>query len=94
MPHSQAERAAAITRGLCEFKRDRDLGNLEPDFLGERPNCGNSLSWLFNAVREPNLGCDKMMRKYPGNEYIAVLRRGHLFKVELLRETISPRIKS
>ncbi|GKT66740.1 mycocerosic acid synthase [Colletotrichum tofieldiae] len=75
--------AAALTRAVCEFKRDRDAGNLEPDFLGERANCGHSLLWLFNAVREPNLDCDKML-KYPGNEHVAVLRKGHLFKVPLL----------
>ncbi|KAJ4009092.1 hypothetical protein NW752_009387 [Fusarium irregulare] len=82
IPHTQAERAAVLTTALCEFKADRDAGRLEPDFLGIRANCGHSLSWLFNAVREPNVDCDKMM-KYPGNEYVAVLRRGHLFKVSL-----------
>ena len=81
--HSQAERAAALTQALCEFKRDRDAGILDSDFLGARASCGYSLSWLFNSVREPNVGCDKMM-KYPGNEHVAVLRRGHLFKVQLL----------
>ncbi|KAF4341752.1 polyketide synthase [Fusarium beomiforme] len=81
-PHTQAERAAVLTTALCEFKADRDGGRLEPDFLGTRANCGHSLSWLFNAVREPNVECDKMM-KYPENEYVAVLRRGHLFKVPL-----------
>ncbi|EXA46383.1 hypothetical protein FOVG_07101 [Fusarium oxysporum f. sp. pisi HDV247] len=80
--HTQAERAAILTTALCEFKADRDAGRLEPDFLGTRANCGHSLSWLFNAVREPNVDCDKMM-KYPDNEYVAVLRRGHLFKVPL-----------
>ncbi|KAF5552317.1 polyketide synthase [Fusarium phyllophilum] len=78
--HTQTERAAVLTTALCEFKTDRDAGRLEPDFLGTRANCGNSLSWLFNAVREPNVDCDKMM-KYPGNEYVAVLRKGHLLKV-------------
>ncbi|GKU06255.1 unnamed protein product [Fusarium langsethiae] len=80
--HTQAERAAALTAALCQFKAGRDAGRLEPDFLGTRANCGHSLSWLFNAVREPNVGCDKMM-KYPDNEYVAVLRKGHLFKVPL-----------
>nr|ALQ32981.1 putative polyketide synthase [Fusarium sp. NRRL 25184] len=80
--HTQAERAAILTTALYEFKADRDAGRLEPDFLGTRANCGHSLSWLFNAVREPNVDCDKMMQ-YPGNEYVAVLRRGHLFKVPL-----------
>ncbi|KFA59987.1 hypothetical protein S40285_08484 [Stachybotrys chlorohalonatus IBT 40285] len=82
VPHTQAERAALLTGVICRFKRDRDEAKLEPDFLGSRAICDHSLSWLFNAVREPNVGCDKMM-KYPGNEYIAVLRRGHLFKVQL-----------
>ncbi|RBA09650.1 hypothetical protein FPRO05_05586 [Fusarium proliferatum] len=80
--HTQAERAALLTTALYDFKTDRDLGRLEPDFLGTRANCGHSLSWLFNAVREPNVDCDKMM-KYPGNEYVAVLRKGHLFKIPL-----------
>ncbi|KAF5554667.1 polyketide synthase [Fusarium mexicanum] len=80
--HTQAERAAILTTALCEFKADRDAGRLEPNFLGTRANCGNSLSWLFKAVREPNVDCDKMM-KYPGNEHVAVLRKGHLFKVPL-----------
>jgi hypothetical protein len=81
-PHTQAERAALLTTALYEFKADRDAHRLEPDFLGTRANCGHSLSWLFNAVREPNVDCDKMM-KYPDNEYVAVLRRGHLFKIPL-----------
>ncbi|KAM0332713.1 hypothetical protein ACHAPQ_005672 [Fusarium lateritium] len=81
-PHTQAERAALLTTALYDFKADRDAHRLEPDFLGTRANCGHSLSWLFNAVREPNVDCDKMMR-YPDNEYVAVLRRGHLFKVQL-----------
>jgi hypothetical protein len=82
-PHSQAQRAATLTRALCEFKHDLEHRKLKPDFLGERPNCGYSLTWLFNALREPNVGCDKMER-YPGMEHVAVLRRGHLFRVSLL----------
>lgn len=82
-PHSQAQRAATLTRALCEFKYDLDHNKLKPDFLGERPNCGYSLPWLFNSLREPNVGCDKIER-YPGREYVAVLRRGHLFRLSLL----------
>ncbi|SCO43857.1 uncharacterized protein FFMR_07258 [Fusarium fujikuroi] len=47
--HTQAERAALLTTALYDFKTDRDLGRLKPDFLGTRANCGHSLSWLFNA---------------------------------------------
>lgn len=82
IPHSQAQRAAALTRGLSEFKLDLDSQKLKPDFLGERPNCGYSLTWLFNALREPGVDVDKMMR-YPGVEHVAVLRKGHLFRVSL-----------
>ncbi|KAF4952743.1 hypothetical protein FGADI_6495 [Fusarium gaditjirri] len=78
--HIQAERAAILTTALCAFKADLVAGRLEPDFLRTKANCGHSLSWLFNAVRELNV--DKMI-KYPGNEYVAVLRKGHLFKVPL-----------
>ncbi|KAI1842497.1 hypothetical protein JX266_011251 [Neoarthrinium moseri] len=53
VPHSQAERASTLTRAICEYKHDRDVG--------------------------------KMMN-YPGNEHVAVLRRGHLFKVPLVDE--------
>ena len=52
VPHSQAQRAAALTRALCEFKHDLDSKKLKPDFLGERPICGNSLTGLFNTLGE------------------------------------------
>lgn len=85
VPHSQAERAAVVTAALWEFKGEVDSGTLEPNYLGGRVNCTSTLQWLFNATREPHLGCDKMI-KYAGENHIAVLRKGHLFRVELLEE--------
>ncbi|KAL4900464.1 hypothetical protein BDW74DRAFT_188294 [Aspergillus multicolor] len=82
VPHTQAQRAAALTRSLAEFKHDLDSKKLKPDFLGERPNCGYSLTWLFNALREPGVSSDRMVR-YPGVGHVAVLRRGHLFRLSL-----------
>jgi len=38
--------------------------------------------WIFNTTRTPCLGSDEM-EKFPGNNYMVVLRRGHVFKVSL-----------
>jgi hypothetical protein len=42
----------------------------------------SSWDWLFNTTREPHLDIDQM-KKYPGNDYCVVLRRGHVFSVPL-----------
>lgn len=55
---------------------------MERDFLNDEPMCMQSLHWLFNAVREPRIGIDKMHRS-PGNDSVIVLRRGHVFQVSL-----------
>jgi hypothetical protein len=47
------------------------------------PCCVWNWGWFFNSVREPRVGCDKMMR-YEG-DYLVALRRGRVFKV-MLRE--------
>jgi hypothetical protein len=85
--HSQAERAAVISASALSFKRAMKAGQVEPLRLGGKPECTWRWGWLFNSVRVPQKGCDKMVR-YESNdespsEFIAVLRRGHLFKVQL-----------
>jgi NADPH:quinone reductase-like Zn-dependent oxidoreductase/NAD(P)-dependent dehydrogenase (short-subunit alcohol dehydrogenase family) len=88
-PHSQAERAAIISASALSFKRAMKAGQVEPLRLAGKPECTWRWGWLFNSVRIPQTGCDKMVRyesndQSPG-EFIAVLRRGHLFKVPLQR---------
>lgn len=78
--HSQAERAAIISAAVFAFKQQVEAGTLERDCMNGEPLCMNSLHWLFNANREPHTGTDKM-RKFPGNDYLVALRRGHVFKV-------------
>ncbi|KAL6229896.1 hypothetical protein BDW75DRAFT_224088 [Aspergillus navahoensis] len=58
------------------------VGKLEPAMIGGRPQCMYLHGWLFNSFREPVVGLDQM-RKLPSRDYIAVLRRGHLFRVDL-----------
>ena len=81
-PQSQAERAAIISSSAFSFKRAMRAGMIETFWIAGKPLCTWSWDWLFNSVREPHVGCDKMMR-YDGCDHIAVLRRGHVFKVML-----------
>lgn len=83
-PHSQSTRAAIISVATYNFKQRMDGGNLEQDYLHEQPLCMKSLQWLFNANRTPSVGIDKLHR-YPGNNYLVALRRGHIFKVMLTK---------
>ena len=80
--HSQAERAAIISKAAFEFKQSLEKGEISSDFLNEQRLCMNTLQWLFNSIREPHIGVDQM-RKFPGNDYLVVMRRGHFFKVAL-----------
>ncbi|KAF7547181.1 hypothetical protein G7Z17_g7924 [Cylindrodendrum hubeiense] len=81
-PHRQAERAAIISLAALEFKQKLESGKLEPTIIGGRPQCMYLHGWLFNSFREALPGPDEM-RKVPSENYIAVLRRGHLFRVDL-----------
>ena len=81
-PHSQAERAALISAAAYAFKQGLDTGSIEQDYLNGEPTCMQSLQWLFNATRQPGIDVDKVS-KYPGNNYLVALRRGHIFKIIL-----------
>lgn len=84
-PHGQAERAALVATVAFRFQKEVAARTVGQDWLGSRPICSYSWDWIFNTVREPQPGCDEM-RRYPGNDYCAVLRRGHLFTVPLRHE--------
>lgn len=85
VPHSQAERAAVISTVAFQFHKEVAARTISQDWLGSRPICSYSWDWIFNTVREARPGCDEM-RRYPGNDYCAVLRKGHLFIVPLRHE--------
>ncbi len=40
------------------------------------------INGVFNTMRLPRIGSDEML-KFPGNDYMIVLRYGHMFKVIL-----------
>lgn len=86
--HSQVERAAVITSAALSFKRAMNSGEVEPLEIAGRPECTWRWGWLFNSTRIPQLKCDKMVRYASSDEqssrdHIAVLRKGHVFKVML-----------
>lgn len=80
--HGQADRAAVISKAAFEFKQSLEKGEVSPDLLNEQPLCMNTLQWLFHSIREPHKGVDQM-RKFPSNDYIIAMRRGHFFKIGL-----------
>lgn len=84
-PHSQADRAAIISKAAFQFKQNLERGEISPDLLNEQPLCMNTLQWLFHSTREPHIGVDQM-KKYPCNDYLIAMRHGHFFKVALRQE--------
>ena len=82
MKRSQAESAAIVTLTVAAFKETLEKGELQPDYLNEVPQDMSSLVWLFNTVREPVVGMD-VPRKYAGYDYLVVLRKGYVFKIDL-----------
>ena len=81
LPHTQAERAAVIAKAAIDLRRRIEDGTLQPDSLNGERLCMESSQWLFNVCREPHIGTDRMT-KYRNEDYFAVLRRGHLYRVD------------
>ncbi|MCJ1404087.1 hypothetical protein MMC11_007312 [Xylographa trunciseda] len=86
--HSQIERAAIISSAAFRFKQRIEQGTVEQDYMNEEPLCMNALQWLFNTCRKPCMTVDTM-HKYPGNDYLVALRRGHIFKVSLTEGNVN-----
>ncbi|KIL88674.1 polyketide synthase [Fusarium avenaceum] len=90
--HSQVERAAIITSATISFKRAIDAGKVEPMEIAGMPECTWGWSWLFNSTRIPQPDCDKVvsyasrLNVPKARDHVAVLRKGHVFKVMLQDE--------
>lgn len=80
--HSQADRAAVISKAAFQFKQSLEMGEVDPDLLNEQPLCMNTLQWLFHSTRKPHNSTDQM-RIFPSNDYLVAMRHGHFFKVAL-----------
>ncbi|KAI0552681.1 beta-ketoacyl synthase domain-containing protein [Xylaria curta] len=84
-PHSQAERAALVTSAAFQFLLGMERNEIGNDWLGPRQLCSYYWTWMFNAIRRPHVHCDEM-KIYPESRHIAVLRKGHVFKIPLQDE--------
>ena len=82
VPHSQAERASIIALAAHRFHRALEDNHVPSDVLHEQRLCMVSTRWLFNTAREPDVGGDKP-RCYEDTYHMAVLHRGHAYKVDL-----------
>ncbi|KFY53300.1 hypothetical protein V496_07727 [Pseudogymnoascus sp. VKM F-4515 (FW-2607)] len=80
--HTQAERAAVVTKAALQYKEDLELGVISPDILQGQPSCTYLFQYLFNTSRKPCIGSD-IIERFPGSNYIVVLWRGRVFEVPL-----------
>lgn len=83
MGHTQAERAAMIASIAFQAKQDLESDRWEPMAYMFTANCTDLWQYIFNTARLPGVPLDRMA-KFPGNDYMAVLYRGHIYKVELV----------
>ena len=79
---TQAEKAAVLAVAALQFKVSVASGTVQEDDINDERVCLQSLPWFFNAVREPGQATDSM-RKAPGYDHMIVLRRGHIFNVQI-----------
>ncbi|KAJ9154896.1 Carnitine acetyl transferase [Pleurostoma richardsiae] len=77
-----AKRAAALTTGALEFKRQVDTGTLEPEYMKKLPICMDSYKWMFNASRVPARPADYPVKFDPAtHKHIIAVRKNHFYKI-------------
>lgn len=76
------QRAAAITTAVLEFKKQVDLGELEPEYMKKLPIAMSSYEYMFNCSRVPAKPLDYPVKfNYKDHPYIIVIRKNQFFKV-------------
>lgn len=77
-----AQRAAAITSAVLEFKTQVDNRSLEPEYMRRSPISMESYQWMFNACRVPGEKVDYPIKySHKDHNYIIVIRKNQFFKV-------------
>ncbi|KAI0867788.1 polyketide synthase [Hypoxylon argillaceum] len=80
--HSQATRATVITVAAIDFASRLARNEIAPSAIHGKTLSTEGRDWIFYATRRPYTGVDEMERFGP-NYTVAVLRRGHIFKISL-----------
>lgn len=77
-----AQRAAAITSAVLEFKIQVDNRRLEPEYMRRLPISMESYQWMFNTCRIPGEKVDYPIKySHKDHNYIIVIRKNQFFKV-------------
>ena len=78
-----AQRAAALTSAVLEFKKQVDTGSLEPEYMKKLPISMESYQWMFNACRIPAKPADHPVKfSHEDNKHFVVIRKNQFFKVQ------------
>ncbi|KAM0251871.1 hypothetical protein ACHAQJ_007984 [Trichoderma viride] len=78
----QAHQAAQLSLAAYAYKLALDAGTIKQDYYNDQALDMATIYWLFSSNRTPALDCDGYDR-FPDSDYIAVMRRGHAYKVPL-----------
>ena len=78
-----AKRAAAISTGVLEFKKQVDSGTLEPEYMKKLPMAMSSYQYMFNTCRIPARPAD-YAQQYPADQHrhILVIRKNAFFTIQ------------
>ncbi|KAI1455311.1 putative polyketide synthase [Annulohypoxylon moriforme] len=86
LPLDQANQAALVSLAAYAYKLSIDDGTMKQDLLNDQLLVSSdyleTVYWLFNSNRTPVHECDRAER-WPGNDYLVVMRHGHAYKVSL-----------
>jgi carnitine O-acetyltransferase len=82
-PLGPVERAAHLTRALVDHKMRLDAGLVAPTVSRGRPLSMAQLDQLYSTTRIPGIEQDTT-RSMPGQRHVAVLCRGHVFRMDVL----------
>ncbi|KAI0437123.1 polyketide synthase [Xylaria telfairii] len=80
--HSQSMRAALLTAATIEFAESLALGTFASQLVCEMGIRSETQKWLFYTTRRPENSVDQV-EYFPPNRTVAVLRRGHVFQLDL-----------
>ncbi|KAG6003358.1 hypothetical protein E4U21_002100 [Claviceps maximensis] len=77
-----AQRAAAITSAILEFKRLVDTNSLEPEYMKKLPICMDSYKWMFNSTRMVARPVDHPLKfSASENKHIIAIRKNQFFRI-------------
>jgi len=79
-------RAAALIRGILQFREQLESGKLEPEYARGAPLAMSSYRMMFNSCRLPVKGSDQAKKFDPNtHNHIVFIRKNRFYELEVAR---------